>query len=150
MSKKTFILLFLLIISPIIIYFLWPSDASRIKKLFREGAKAVETEKIDDVMSKVSFNYTDEYGMTYLYMRKGLERVFSQMDGITIEYQIKNIKITDKTAAAELEIRVVASLGNDTGYIIGDAAKPVLMTFSLEKERTKWLVAGTKGLPFNF
>lgn len=150
MSKKTIILLSFLIISPVIIYFLWPSDTSRIKKLFREGAKAIETEKIDDVMSKVSFNYTDEYGMTYLYMRKGMERVFSQMEGIDIEYEIKEIRVTDKTASAELEIRVIASIGNDTGYIIGDLAKPVLMTFSLDKDRTTWLVTGAKGLPFNF
>jgi hypothetical protein len=64
MSKKTVMSLAVLILSPLIIYFLWPSDESRIKKLFREGAKAIELEKIDDVMSKVSFNYTDDHGLT--------------------------------------------------------------------------------------
>ncbi|MDP2158594.1 MAG: hypothetical protein Q8K68_12905 [Nitrospirota bacterium] len=51
MSRKTIILLVLLIISPVIVYLLWPSDESRIKKLFREGTKAVQQEKLDEVMA---------------------------------------------------------------------------------------------------
>ena len=42
MSKKTLGLIFLIIILPVVVYLLVPSDASRIKKLFKEGAKAVE------------------------------------------------------------------------------------------------------------
>ncbi|MEW6109320.1 MAG: hypothetical protein AB1632_09185 [Nitrospirota bacterium] len=150
MSKKSVIILSILIIFPIIIYLLWPSDENRIKKLFREGAKAVENENIDDVMSKVSFNYSDEYGLTYLYIKEGMGQAFQRLDDIMIEYEIKNIEIKDKTAAAELDIRVIASSGNDAGYIIGDAAKPVHAVFSLEKVRTKWLVIKTKGIPLYF
>lgn len=150
MSRRSIIFLSLLILSPIIIYLFCPSDESRIKKLFREGAEAIESEKIDDVMSKVSFNYTDEYGLTYLYVKKGMEKLFKRMDNITIEYQIKHIEIKDKTATAELDIRVVASHGQVTGYIIGDAAMPANLKFSLEKVRVKWLVSKTKGLPLYF
>ena len=46
MSKKSAILTFLLIISPVLIYFLWPSDESRIKKLVKEGATAVEKKRL--------------------------------------------------------------------------------------------------------
>ena len=63
MSRKTIVSLGLLILSPVIVYLLWPSDEAKIKKLFRDGAKAREQEKIDDVMSKVSFNYTDGRGL---------------------------------------------------------------------------------------
>jgi hypothetical protein len=147
MSKKTVISLAILILSPLIIYFLWPSDENRIKKLFREGAKAIELEKIDDVMSKVSFNYTDDHGLTYLFIKKGVENVLKQMDGIKIEYEIKTITIKDKTAAADLDIRVTASYGQDAGYAVGDAATPAHVKFFLEKERAKWLVIKTEGLP---
>jgi len=150
MSKKTIISLALLVLSPLIIYFLWPSDENRIKKLFSEGAKALEQEKIDDVMSKVSFNYTDDQGLAYLYIKKGMENVFQKMSGIKIEYAIKNITIKDATANADLEIRVIASYGQDTGYVAGDAAKPVHMKFFLEKERATWLVSKTEGLHFAF
>jgi len=150
MSKKTVISFAILILAPLIIYFLWPSDESRIRKLFREGAKAIEQEKTDDVMSSVSFNYTDDQGLAYITIKEGLKRVFQQMSGIKINYEIKNITIIDRTATADLDIRVIASYGQDTGYAVGDAAKPAHMKFFLEKERAKWLVNKTEGLPFVF
>jgi len=150
MSRKIIISLALLILSPIIIYFLWPSDESRIKKLFREGATAIEQEKLDDVMSKVSFNYTDKQGLAYIAIKEGMRRVFQQMSGIKIEYQIKNISIKDAAATADLDLRVVASYGEDTVYVVGDATEAVQMKFFLEKERTAWLVTKTEGLHYGF
>jgi len=150
MSKKTVIALASLILFPLIVYFIWPSDESRIKKLFREGAKAIEQEKIGDVMSRVSFNYTDDQGLAYITIKEGMQRVFQQMSGIKIDYEIKDITIKDKTATADLDIRVIAGDGQDTGYAVGDAAKPAHMKFFLEKERAKWLVNSTEGLPLVF
>jgi len=146
MSRKTVIFLAVLIISPIIIYLLWPSDESRIKKLFREGVKAVEQENIEEVLAKVSFAYKDEYGMTYLSLKEGMKRFFKQAEKLQVEYEITDIRITENTAKAELDIRVIATSGSDTGYILGDAAKPLHIIFSLEKERTTWLVTQTEGI----
>jgi hypothetical protein len=150
LSKKSIALLFLLIITPIILYLLWPSDESRIKKLFNEGSRAIEKEDLDGVMSKVSFNYSDEYGLTYLYLKESMKSVFQQMSDIKIEYENLNIKVNDKIAKADMDVRIIATIGNDTGYIFGDLPKPVHLKFTLEKERTKWLVTKTEGLPFKF
>ena len=147
MSRKTIIFLVILIICPVIVYLLWPSDESRIRKLFREGAKAVEQEKIDEVMAKVSFNYTDEYGLSYLFIKEGMAKLFQNMDNLKVEYEITRIEVKDKAAVADLDVRVLATHGSDTGYIAGDLAKPFHMKFSLEKERTTWLVTKTEGLP---
>ena len=149
MSKKTLGLIFLIIILPVVVYLLVPSDASRIKKLFKEGPKAVELEDIDAVMSKVSFNYRDEYGFTYLYIKESMKTVFQQWGDIKIEYENLKIDIKDKTAVADMDVWVTASIGDNTGYVIGDLTKPVHLTFALEKERTKWLVTKTEGLPFD-
>ena len=149
MSRKTIILLFLLIAAPVIIYFLWPSDESRIQKLFRKGAGAIEKKDLDAVMSKVSFNYRDEHGMSYIHIKEMMKSVFQRTDNIKIEYD--NLKINvkaDKTATAEMDIRIVATIATDKGYILGDSTNPVHLQFTLEKERTKWLLNGTEGLPF--
>ncbi|NCO67270.1 MAG: hypothetical protein COY75_04985 [Nitrospirae bacterium CG_4_10_14_0_8_um_filter_41_23] len=150
MSKKSIAILFLLILTPIILYFLWPSDENRIKKLFKEGSKAIEREDLDTVMSKVSFNYSDEYGLTYLYLKESMKSVFKQMSDIKVEYENLETKVNDKVATADMDVRIIATIGNDTGYIFGDLPKPVHLKFTLEKERTKWLVMKTEGLPFNF
>jgi len=146
MSKKSIALLVLLIIAPVIIYFLWPSDEARIKKLFSEGAKAVEGRKVEDVMSKVSYNYSDGHGLSYITLKQAIERTFKEMSGIQVEYEIKDIKVKDENASAELDLRIIATHGSDTGYAVGDAARPAHLTFSLEKERAKWLVTKVDGL----
>jgi hypothetical protein len=148
LSKKSIAILFLVILTPLILYLLWPSDESRIKKLFREGSKAIEREDLDAVMSKVSYNYRDEYGMTYLYLKESMKSVFKQMSDIKVEYENLEIKVNDKTATADMDVRIIATVGNNTGYILGDLPKPVHLGFTLEKERVKWLVTKTKGLPF--
>jgi hypothetical protein len=145
--RKTIIFLVLLFAAPVIIYLLFPSDKSRIRKLFREGAAAVEAKKTEDVMAKVSFSYADEHGLTYLYLQKVFERVFAQMDNMKVEYDIKDIDISGDSATADLDIRVIAGRGQETGYVAGDAAKPLHIKFFLEKEHMKWLVAKTEGLP---
>ena len=149
MSKKTLGLIFLIIILPVVVYLLVPSDASRIKKLFKEGSKAVEREDIDAVMSKVSFNYRDEYGFTYLYIKESMKSVFQQWGDIKIEYENLKIDVKGKTALADMEVLVTASIGDNTGYVIGDLTKPAHLTFTLEKERTKWLIVKTEGLQFD-
>ena len=149
MSKKTIALTFLIIVLPVVVYLLLPSDASRIKKLFRQGTEAIEKKDIDAVMSKVSFNYRDEYGFTYLYVRESMKSVFQRMSDIKVEYENLIVNVNGKTATADMDVRVIASIGDNTGYIMGDLSKPAHLTFTLEKERTKWLIVKTEGLPFN-
>lgn len=146
MSKKSAILLFLLIISPVLIYFLWPSDESRIKKLIKEGAAAVEKEEIDNVMAKVSFNYQDNHGFTYILLKRVFEEQFKRMSGIKVEYENLKIEVKDKSASASFDLRVIATIGNDTGYIIGDLKTPEHLKLYLEKERINWFVTKTEGL----
>jgi len=150
LSKKSISILFLIILTPIIIYLLWPSDESRIKKLFKEGSKAIEKEELDVVMSKVSYNYSDDYGLTYLYIKENMKRVFQQLNDIKIEYENLKITIRKNIATAGIDVRVVATIGNNTGYILGDLDKPVHLKFTLEKVRAKWLVIKTEGLPVYF
>ena len=147
MSRKTLLALTLLVLSPLLIYSLWPSDESRIKKVFREGAKAIEQEKIEEVMSKVSFNYADDQGLAYITIKKAMEKTFQQMSSIKIEHEIKDMIVKGASATVDLDLRVIASYGHDTGYVVGDASKPAHMKFFLEKERASWLVTKTEGLP---
>ncbi|MFZ3138678.1 MAG: hypothetical protein WA126_14950 [Thermodesulfovibrionales bacterium] len=151
MSKKTIAILFLLLLTPVILYLLWPSDESRIKKLFKEGSAAIEKEDLEAVMSKVSFNYQDEYGFNYLYIKEMMKHVFQQMSDIKVEYENLKINVADKTATADMDVMVLATISGNTGYVLGDLAKPAHLKFTLEKERSKWSVIKTEGLPpFNF
>ena len=150
MSKKTIALLFIVVLAPVILYLLWPSDEARIKKLLKEGTEAVEQEDLENVMSKVSFNYRDDYGLTYLYIKEYMKKYFQQMSEINVEYENLRIEVHEKTASAEMDVRVVAQIGTDNGYVFSDYPNPEHLTFTLQKERTTWYVIKTEGLPFEW
>ena len=149
MNKKIIGLLLFIIFGVVIYILFFPSDESRIKKLFREGSTAIEKEDIDAVMSKVSYNYRDDYGFTYLYIRESMKSVFQRLENIKVEYENLKIVVHDKTAEADMDVRIIATIGNETGYVFGDMPHPVHLRFTLEKERIKWLITKTEGLPFN-
>jgi hypothetical protein len=148
MRKKKSLLIFHILFALVFLtYLLWPTDESRIKKLFKEGAEAIEREDLDTVMSKVSFNYRDDYGQTFLSIKESMRSVFKQMSDIKITRENLAIKINDKTATGDLDVRIIATIGNNTGYVMGDLRKPVHLRFTLEKEKMKWLITKTEGLP---
>jgi hypothetical protein len=148
MRKKKSLLIFHILFALVFLtYLLWPTDESRIKKLFKEGAEAIEREDLDTVMSKVSFNYRDDYGQTFLSIKESMRSIFKQMSDIKITRENLAIKINDKTATGDLDVRIIATIGNNTGYVMGDLRKPVHLRFTLEKEKMKWLITKTEGLP---
>jgi len=160
MNRRLVIGLLSVLVLILVVYLLWPSDEARIRKLFKEGASAVESKDLDDVMSKVSFAYRDEYGATYLYLKKILKREFDRLSDIQVEYEALKVEIVKKgglageqpssdtpdIAMAEMDIRVVATAGTETGYIVGDVKTPVHMKFTLEKERMRWLIVKAEGI----
>jgi hypothetical protein len=148
MRKKKSLLIFHIVFAlAFLAYLLWPTDESRIKKVFKEGAEAIEREDLDAVMSKVSFNYRDDYGLTFLSMKESMQSVFKRMSDIKVTRENLTIKINDKTATGDLDVRIIATVGNNTGYVMGDLRKPAHLKFTLEKEKMKWLITKTEGLP---
>jgi hypothetical protein len=154
MSKKSIAVLILLIISPIVIYLLWPTEEGRIRKLIKNGAKAVEAKKVDDVMSKISYTYTDQYAINYLVIKEALQREFQRINTISIEYDITEVEVKkkgeEKTASAKVDVRVIITAGKEAGYVVGDAAKPAHLRLSLEKGPTGWLINSVEGIKLDF
>jgi len=130
----------------LILYFLWPDDSKRIKTIIHKGQGAVENESIEEVMSLISFHYKDDAGQTYFILKRNLQNLFNQISDIEIEYRIIEIKIKNNTATASLGIRVIGTLMNNRGYIIGNFDSPEEFTLALEKEHLKWFITGSEGI----
>ncbi len=150
MSKKSIALLLLLIIAPIVIYLLWPTEEDRIRRLIKNGARAVEAKNVDDVMSKISYTYTDQYAINYLVIKEALQRQFQRVNTISVEYDIKKVDVKDKAATAGVDVRVIITAGKEAGYVVGDAAKPSHLSLSLEKGPTGWLINSVEGIKLDF
>jgi hypothetical protein len=131
-----------------IIYFLWPTEEARIKKLVRQAAHAIEEENIDDVMSKVSYNYQDEYGLSYLLIKKGLQQQFQRYSNLDVDYENLKVEVAKgkEEATASMDLRVVASAGQEMGYVLGGDG-PARFVLRLKKggPLKKWQVVEASG-----
>ncbi len=121
-------------------FLLFPSDERKIKRLFREAVSSFEKEDLEGLMKNVSYNYRDEYGFTYLYLKEFLKRIFSTYSNLKVEHENIKLKFSKDSAVIEIDIRVIGTSGEETGYIAGDIKTPLHFIFTLEKERFKWLV----------
>ncbi len=125
-------------------YLLLSSDERKIKKLFRDEIKAFEAEDIDRLMSGVSYNYQDEYGLNYLSLKEFFKNFFSLYSDLRVEYEDLKMDISDNKARLEMNIRIIGTSGGDTGYIAGDIKNPLHFIFTLEKVRFRWLILKTE------
>jgi hypothetical protein len=125
----------------------YPTDEKRIRGVINSAEKAIVSEDIDELMEVVSFNYKDDYGNSYLQIKKTMEMVFKHLNNIEIEKNIIKISVKEDNAEAELSTRVSAFDDEEKGYVIGDAGKAETIKVFFEKSPHKWLITKVEGLP---
>ncbi len=145
MSRKTAIILLLLLSIPLAIYLLMPSDAKRIRKLVGEGREAAIQKDLSGVMSLVSYNYRDRYGFSYLYLKETLKRIFKTYDSIEIDLKRLRVDVDSKDgkARAKFLLKAVGIKNGDREYILGSEEVYESVFLTLKKERMKWRVVET-------
>jgi hypothetical protein len=136
--------LFLLCI--FIIYIIYPSDEKRIIQVIDKSEEAIINEDIEKLMDTISYNYMDGYGNGYLQVKHIMLNAFKRLDDIVVDRNILRISISDDTAEAELSVRAIATLGEERGYIIGDAVEPETIKVFFEKSPHKWLITKVEGV----
>jgi hypothetical protein len=142
MTRARLFLLLCAVVAAIAVFILWPTDESRIRNLIKDTAGAAERNDMDAVMEAVDFNYRDNYGLSYLYLRQALERQFAGLEDIEVEYEKLAIEVGEGgKASASLDVRVIATAGGMRGYYIGDLDNPLGLSITLEKNAARaWRV----------
>ena len=122
-------------------YVLWPTEEQRIERSLHGLARALEEKKVNDVISFLSFNYSDNHGARYLLVKKQLERSLPEYSDIRVELEPASIVVSQNTAQVRTGIRVSAVHGFDMGYFVGDFDHPAPVALVMEKHPPgKWLV----------
>lgn len=143
-SRKNIFLLVFFSFAAIGFFYFYPSDEKRLKNVISDCEEAIAAEDIDRLMAAVSYNYKDDEGNGYIQIKEIMTAVFKHLDDIEIEREIARISVSEDNGEAELSLRVVASAGEERGYVIGDAAKYEGVKVFFEKSPYKWLVTKIK------
>ncbi len=130
----------------VVVYIFYPTDEKRVRKIISNSEEAIISEDIDRLMELVSYNYIDDYGNSYLMLKKRMQSVFGRLDDIEIERSIIKISVKDSDAEAELSVRVSVSEGEDRVYIIGDAGMAQTIKVFFKKSPYKWLITEVEGM----
>jgi ketosteroid isomerase-like protein len=132
----------LLIAAPVLIYLLWPTDEARIRKLVREASASLEAEDLDAFMGHVSFQYSDDHGLSYLLLKRLLEREFEVREDIRVSYRDLHVEVKKDKATAVMDIEISARRGHGPPVaVMGGGDERVVLSLTLNKERLgKWLV----------
>ena len=137
MKKYVFALVVAAVIIAIVMF---PSDKKRIRKTIKTSEQAFIKEDLKSVMDCVSFNYTDDYGGSYLTFKKRAEKLFSTYDDFEVYADIVDITVSGDEAVADLRASLIASAGNERGYLFGDAGSHREIRVYLGKEKFGWMI----------
>jgi hypothetical protein len=141
MSRKFIVLIIALGITILLVWLLFPSDEARIRKLVKESVGAVEMEAIDGVMGHIAFGYQDEFGQSYIILKKNLMRQFETYSDIKVEYDELAVEVTKDGATASMLVLVLATVNGQRGYILGDLKDTTRLVLELTKNPAKkWLI----------
>ncbi|MBI5180190.1 MAG: hypothetical protein HZA05_02155 [Nitrospirae bacterium] len=148
-NKKLFygiIILIIIVIAAAIIKFILVSEKTRILKIINEGRAAIEAEDVEKCMSYVSLQYSDDYGLKYLIVKRILIDVFKEFDGFKVLLDNIEIEVKEDKAVAAFDLRIIVTLHNQPGYFVGSTESPAKIKVYFIKERLKWQVVKVSGI----
>ena len=130
----------LVVAAVIIAIVLFPSEKKRIKKVIRTCEQAVINENSKALMSLISFNYSDNHGGSYLTLKNRSKRLYKTYDDFEFIVEIVEITVNEGEAVADLKVSLIASAGNERGYLLGDAEGHQEIKVYFEKEKLGWRI----------
>jgi len=144
--RNRYLFILLIFIVAAVVFIFYPTDEKRIKRVIAGSEEALLQEDIDGLFEYISYNYRDDYGSSYLILKKRMQIVFKRLDDIEIEKNLLRITVQEKIAEAELNVKVIASEGASREYIIGDAVTWQGIKVYFEKSPYKWEIVKVSGL----
>ncbi len=135
-----------LVLCLISIYVLYPTDERRIIRVVNKSEDAIVSEDIDKLMENVAYNYKDDHGNGYFQIKEILKIAFKRLNDLEVEKNITKISVKENSAEVEMSVRVIASEGEDKGYVVGDAGQAATIKVFFEKTSYKWLITKVEGV----
>ncbi|MBI5663951.1 MAG: hypothetical protein HZC49_02500 [Nitrospirae bacterium] len=138
MARGRYRYLVLIVLAAVLVAVFYPSDKKRINKVLKACSESVLNEDIGQLMEHISYNYRDDYGGSYLALKKRAEMVFSRFNDFEITADVMRISVDGERAEAQLKVSIIATEDGRRGYFIGDAEKARDVRVLLEKSSYGW------------
>jgi hypothetical protein len=135
-----------IIVIAALVFIFFPSEKKRISSVIDKGRAAIINEDPDSFMDIVALSYKDDFGGSYLYMKKRVEQLFRRFDGFEVGIDNMGTTLEDKTAIVDLRVSMIASEGENRAYLIGDAGGHQAVKLFFVKEPYNWKLERIEGI----
>lgn len=142
--KLRWLLLFTVAIVMIGVMFFSPSDEKRIWRVITACEQAIVDENLVDFMEHIALHYRDDYGGTYLIVKRRLNNLFIRYDNIQSDVHLVKLNVDGIHADAEVKVRVIAEEKKRKTYIMSEQFILQNMVIYFEKFRFAWKVVRVK------
>ena len=139
MRKGIIIVIVLIIATIIAITVREPTEEEKIRSVIRQVREGIEQEKLSQVMSVFSNNYSDDEGSSFDSIKGILMRQFLKTEPVTI--QLSPLHITTEVTSAQVEFEAAILDGQNVSiFTLPNEADVLSFTVDLRKEEENWRI----------
>lgn len=149
--KKVVILVVIILAILILVFGRSADDSSEIEAVIIKMTEAGKNGEYQGVTEYVSIEYRDDYGATYIIVKKLVENLFQKFNKFDTKYKNLSVSVDqaengDKTAAANLDIHITGYQSGVPVDIIGTEDLYQNITVHLKKTKLLgWKITKSEG-----
>lgn len=147
MLKKTLLVVLVVLFGFIVYEKFILSEEARIERGIKKAIQAIQKKDLKACLSHVSLRYYDERDLNYFDLKSILTRLFEEFKDFDISTEEFDILIRGtKAATAFVKVRVLITVKERRGYILGSGNESLPIRIDLKKERKGWMVVRVDGV----
>lgn len=123
----------------------WWSPKAKARATVERASKALSERDAQGVLELVAEDF-EQSGMDKDRLAEALRMFYSEFDKVRVDLGEHRMAVLGDAAVDSIKVVVVASRGQEQGYLLGQFGRPAALGVKL-KRRGRWLITGVDGLP---
>jgi len=122
----------------------WWSPAARVRATVERAKESLSKRDTQGVLELIAEDF-EQGGMDKGRLAEVLKMFYDEFDRVAITLGEHRISLSGQAAVDSIKVVVVASKGDQQGYLLGQFGRPAQLGVKL-KRRGRWQITGVEGL----
>jgi len=119
------------------------SPGEVVKRKLHATIDAFEEERLLAVMSGISRNYSDPWGLTYESLGGQLNQTMDTYDDLRVDLELGTLVVAESEVRIDIQFVLWGRYEGTRGYVVGSLSDPCTATLLWREESPGWRFAST-------
>ena len=119
------------------------SPGEVVKRKLHATIDAFEEERLLAVMSGISRNYSDPWGLTYESLGGQLNQIMDTYDDLRVDLELGTLVVAESEVRIDIQFVLWGRYEGTRGYVVGSLSDPCTATLLWREESPGWRFAST-------